>query len=103
MFFVKHIGLYFKRNIITANVLASATKTYIALILVTLQVFRRFYDTHYVSVFGKNGRMNISHYMAGHCHYPGCALAILCEAPKFANSRMYTYVRFIFIQFLLLY
>ncbi|XP_018579620.1 polyprenol reductase [Anoplophora glabripennis] len=63
----------------------SATKTYIALTLLTLQVFRRFYDTHYVSVFGKHGEMCLSHYLVGLYHYPGCVLAILCEAPKFAN------------------
>ncbi|KAJ8949665.1 hypothetical protein NQ314_008126 [Rhamnusium bicolor] len=68
----------------------SATKTYIAVVLMTLQVIRRFYDTHFVSVFGKNSRMNLSQYLIGLVHYPACALAIVCEAPKFTTESLST-------------
>lgn len=51
-----------------------------------LQVFRRFYDTHFVSIFGKNIRMNAVHYLVGNVHYIGSSIAIICEAPNFANN-----------------
>lgn len=54
--------------------------------LLTLQCLRRLYDTNYVSVFGKNSRMDLSHYIIGLTHYAGAVLAILCEAPLFAES-----------------
>lgn len=54
-----------------------------------LQVFRRFYDTHFVTIFGKNAKINIVQYFVGLVHYPGSVLAIICEAPKFANMSMY--------------
>ncbi|CAH1970472.1 unnamed protein product [Acanthoscelides obtectus] len=63
-----------------------AAKVYLATVLLTLQVFRRFYDTHFVSVFGKNSFMNLLHYIAGVFHYPGAAIAIVCEAPIFAKT-----------------
>ncbi|VEN54728.1 unnamed protein product [Callosobruchus maculatus] len=63
-----------------------ATKVYLATILLSLQVFRRYYDTHYVSVFGKDSFMSVLHYIAGIFHYPGAAIAIVCEAPVFAKN-----------------
>ncbi|KAG5882537.1 hypothetical protein JTB14_038148 [Gonioctena quinquepunctata] len=66
----------------------SATHVYLSLILLTLQVYRRFYDTHCVSVFGKS-MININHYIVGMLHYPGSALAIICEAPQFAKNSSY--------------
>nr|CAI5826131.1 unnamed protein product [Callosobruchus analis] len=63
-----------------------AAKVYLAIILLSLQVFRRYYDTHYVSVFGKHSFMNVLHYIAGILHYPGAAIAIVCEAPVFAKN-----------------
>lgn len=63
-----------------------AIKVYIALTLMCLQVCRRFYDTHFVSVYGKNVKINLAQYLVGLIHYPGSALAIVCEAPKFTNT-----------------
>lgn len=63
-----------------------AVKVYIALALMCLQVYRRFYDTNFVSVYGKNVKINLPQYLIGLIHYPGCALAIICEAPKFTNT-----------------
>lgn len=63
-----------------------AAKVYIALLLMFMQVCRRFYDTHFVSVFGKNVKINIAQYLVGLIHYPGSAFAIICEAPKFSNA-----------------
>lgn len=55
--------------------------------LLLLQIYRRFYDTHFVSVFGRNAKINIFHYVVGVAHYPTIAAAILCEAPKFSPSK----------------
>ncbi|ENN78912.1 hypothetical protein HUJ04_009435 [Dendroctonus ponderosae] len=59
---------------------------YLAACLLTTQVFRRFYDTQKVSVFGEQSKMNLSHYVVGHLHYLGTILAVLCEAPEFAYT-----------------
>lgn len=66
--------------------LADAASVLLAVILMTIQCGRRLYDTHFVSVFGKNSRMDLSHYLLGFIHYAGVFLAILCEAPTFAND-----------------
>lgn len=66
--------------------LVPAAKAYTALLLMFMQVSRRLYDTHFVSVFGKNAKINIAQYLIGLIHYPGSALAIICEAPKFAKT-----------------
>lgn len=58
----------------------------LALILLTLQCLRRFYDTHFVSIFGKNSKINIPQYLCGYIHYGGAVLTILAEAPLFAIS-----------------
>lgn len=67
--------------------LASAAVVYLACGLLTLQCYRRMYDTHFVSIFGKNSRMNLSHYLVGFIHYTGVFLAILAEAPLFAITQ----------------
>ncbi|KAF2900043.1 hypothetical protein ILUMI_06147 [Ignelater luminosus] len=58
----------------------------LALTLLTIQCCRRMYDTHFVSVFGKTSRMNLSHYLIGFIHYTGAVFAILVEAPRFSRS-----------------
>lgn len=68
---------------IKINYLVPVIKVYIALALMSMQVCRRFYDTHFVSVYGKNVTINLPQYFIGLIHYPGTALAIICEAPKF--------------------
>ncbi|XP_056643766.1 polyprenol reductase [Diorhabda sublineata] len=78
-------------NAISGNSLSfvTTTQTYIAVCLMTLQVSRRFYETHYVSIFGKNSYINVNQYILGIVYYPGTCLAILCEAPKFVKSPPY--------------
>lgn len=58
----------------------------LALSLLTLQCCRRFYDTHFVSIFGKKGRMHLGHYLTGYIHYTGSILAILVETSKFVRN-----------------
>jgi 3-oxo-5-alpha-steroid 4-dehydrogenase 3 len=64
----------------------SATRVFIAVVLMVLQVSRRFYDTHFVSVFSKRATINLTHYLIGMVYYPAVALIILSEAPKFARN-----------------
>ncbi|XP_050298626.1 polyprenol reductase [Anthonomus grandis grandis] len=61
-------------------------KVFISMYLMTMQVYRRYYDTQYISVYGEKSKMNLSHYLIGMIYYPGAAMAILCEAPLFANA-----------------
>lgn len=55
----------------------------LAVSLLLLQCVRRFYDTHFVSVFSQSGNINVNHYIVGHTHYLGLFLAIFGEAPHF--------------------
>lgn len=72
------------------NVLATTQRTFtvssiatlIALVLMTAQCLRRFYETWFVSVFS-DAKMNLSHYIVGFAHYFGAVSAILVEAPGF--------------------
>ncbi|KAB0799588.1 hypothetical protein PPYR_07468 [Photinus pyralis] len=64
----------------------SNTSAFVGMSLLTLQCCRRFYDTLFVSVFSKSGRMNIAQYLAGYFHYSGCILAILLETSKFVRN-----------------
>ncbi|XP_050545370.1 polyprenol reductase [Daktulosphaira vitifoliae] len=59
----------------------NATATLIAVTCMLVQCWRRFYETHYLSVFSKS-TINISHYAIGYIHYFGCITAILAEAPS---------------------
>ncbi|XP_066253784.1 polyprenol reductase [Euwallacea similis] len=61
-------------------------KVFIASCLMTIQVYRRLYESLKISVFGNSSKLNLTHYVTGHIHYLGVVLAILCEAPSFVNS-----------------
>ncbi|GLV35567.1 uncharacterized protein CBL_01283 [Carabus blaptoides fortunei] len=61
----------------------TATATYLGLLLLSIQSFRRLHDTHFVSIFGKYSRINLTHYILGFIHYTGGIIAILAEAPNF--------------------
>ncbi|XP_066992096.2 polyprenol reductase isoform X3 [Anabrus simplex] len=64
----------------------SGLSVLLALLLLTLQAWHRFYETWFVSVFS-NGRMNLSHYLVGYIHYFGSVAAILSEAPGFISGK----------------
>lgn len=64
-------------------VLVSSVNVLVALLLLTIQCWRRLYETFCVSVFSE-ARMNITHYVAGFVHYFAAATAIVSEAPYFA-------------------
>lgn len=58
----------------------SAISAFIAVALLTLQSWRRFYETFYVSIFSSSN-INVAHYAIGYIHYFGAMAAILVEAP----------------------
>ncbi|XP_044748297.1 polyprenol reductase [Coccinella septempunctata] len=64
----------------------SATNIFVAMTLITLQIARRFYDTHFISIFGRNSKINLTHWIVGITYYPMVILAILCEAPNFTTD-----------------
>lgn len=59
----------------------SATAATVALGCLLSQCWRRFYETHCLSVFS-DSTINVSHYVVGYVHYFGCVLAVLAEAPS---------------------
>lgn len=59
----------------------NATAATIAMGCLLIQSWKRFYETHYLSIFSKT-KINITHYAIGYIHYFGCVLAILAEAPS---------------------
>lgn len=54
--------------------------------MITLQSLRRFYETHFVQVFSKTSKINISHYFIGYVHYFGTVLAILYQSEGFVRG-----------------
>lgn len=58
----------------------------IALTLLTLQSFRRFYETWFLSVFSK-GNINLSQYLIGYIHYWATVTIILGEASGFKEGQ----------------
>ncbi|KAI5695612.1 hypothetical protein M8J75_000838 [Diaphorina citri] len=62
----------------------SATSVFLCIFLITLQCYRRLYETSCVSVFS-DSRINISHYIIGHLHYFGTVCGMLVEAPGFTR------------------
>ncbi|KYB27881.1 Polyprenol reductase-like Protein [Tribolium castaneum] len=67
--------------------MVSTTHTVIAVFLMTLQIWRRFYDTHFVSVFSKKASMFCLQFIIGIFYYFIALVILLSEAPKFAVTR----------------
>lgn len=57
----------------------------VAIVLITIQVWHRLYETRCVSVFS-NARINLTHYIVGYFHYFGSVTAILCESQGFVKQ-----------------
>ncbi|KAL1115958.1 hypothetical protein AAG570_005453 [Ranatra chinensis] len=55
------------------------------MLLLTIQSWKRLYETHWVNIFSET-KIDISHYFVGYLHYFGAVLAILIEAPGFAGT-----------------
>lgn len=74
-------------NINTISFIAAdEVSTFVALFLIFLQIFRRFYETHFIQIFSKTAKINLSHYVVGYLHYYGTILAILAHAPGFVTG-----------------
>ncbi|XP_049959067.1 polyprenol reductase isoform X2 [Schistocerca serialis cubense] len=68
------------------DVLVSPTSVLVALFLLTLQSWHRFYETWFISIYS-NSYINIYHYIIGYGHYFGSVMAVLCESPGFINNQ----------------
>ncbi|KAF5282165.1 hypothetical protein FQR65_LT02862 [Abscondita terminalis] len=64
----------------------SNSNAMLAMMLFTLQCCRRFYETHFISIFGKSGRLPTVHYIFGFIYYSATTLAIILESPKFVRN-----------------
>ncbi|XP_046624161.1 polyprenol reductase isoform X3 [Neodiprion virginianus] len=62
--------------------LVSPEHTTLALVLVTIHCWKRFYETHYVSIFS-NVKINLSHYIVGFVHYVGTISCLIGESNGF--------------------
>nr|XP_033204119.1 polyprenol reductase [Bombus vancouverensis nearcticus] len=65
--------------------LVSPESTFIATLVLTLHCWKRFYETHFVSIFSDN-MMNISHYLLGYIHYIGSLVCIIGESDGFVEG-----------------
>ncbi|KAF2900042.1 hypothetical protein ILUMI_06146 [Ignelater luminosus] len=64
----------------------SETSATLALFLYTLHSYRRFYETHFISIFGKNSKMNVLHYLSGFSNFSAAVFAILLETTIFSRN-----------------
>ncbi|XP_068144219.1 polyprenol reductase [Drosophila tropicalis] len=55
-------------------------------LLLTLQCFRRFYETNFVQIFSKHSKMNLSHYTVGYIHYFGAIVSLLSHTSGFVRG-----------------
>ncbi|XP_055533611.1 polyprenol reductase [Wyeomyia smithii] len=64
----------------------SPTETMVAIMLITMQCWRRFYETWFVQVFSPKLKMNLSAYLVGYIHYFGTVVVILSQAEGFVRT-----------------
>ncbi|XP_059352314.1 polyprenol reductase-like [Daphnia carinata] len=74
----------------SCTTIASAKILLLATLLFLLQVFRRAYESMYVTVF-LDSKMNIGHYVVGYLHYWGCGTILLLYAAcqSLQDNQMY--------------
>ncbi|XP_015114235.1 polyprenol reductase [Diachasma alloeum] len=70
--------------------LVSSEKCFIAMSLITIQCWKRLYETTCVNVFS-NARINITHYIVGYVHYIGTFTCILGESQGFVKDFRFTF------------
>ncbi|XP_058458837.1 polyprenol reductase [Malaya genurostris] len=68
------------------TVRTSPTETMVALMLITMQCWRRFYETWFVQVFSNRLKINLSAYLVGYVHYFGTIVVILSQAEGFVRT-----------------
>ncbi|KAF7992001.1 hypothetical protein HCN44_010821 [Aphidius gifuensis] len=67
--------------------LVSPEDTLVALFLLTIQCWKRFYETQCVSIFS-DSKINISHYVIGYVHYIGALTCIIGESQGFTKANL---------------
>ncbi|XP_055604673.1 polyprenol reductase [Uranotaenia lowii] len=72
------------------SVKTTPTETMVAMVLITLQCWRRFYETWFVQVFSSKLKMNLSAYLVGYIHYFGTVTVILSQAEGFVRHEGYS-------------
>ncbi|XP_014607358.1 PREDICTED: polyprenol reductase [Polistes canadensis] len=65
--------------------LISPESGFLAMTLLTIHCWKRFYESHYVNVFSDK-KMHISHYLVGYLHYTGTLISILGELHGFVRD-----------------
>ncbi|XP_055626159.1 polyprenol reductase [Toxorhynchites rutilus septentrionalis] len=68
------------------TVKTTPTETMVAITLLTIQCWRRFYETFFVQVFSSKLKMNLSAYLVGYIHYFGSVVVILSQAEGFVRT-----------------
>lgn len=58
---------------------------FLAMTLLTIHCWKRFYETHYVNVFSDK-KINILHYIVGYLHYVGAIISIVGELHGFVRD-----------------
>ncbi|XP_055376260.1 polyprenol reductase [Condylostylus longicornis] len=67
-------------------ILVKSSSALIAIVLLSIQCVRRFYETWMMQIFSSNGKINISHYFVGYLHYFGAVIAILANTEGFVKG-----------------
>lgn len=66
--------------------IVSPVSSLLALSLLTVQAWHRFYETWFVCVYSDT-KMNLIHYIVGFVHYIGSVMAIVAESPGFIDNK----------------
>lgn len=82
------IGEQFK--IETATTLTSVISLVFTLILMIIQSSRRLYETLFISVYSKDSKINIIHYIFGHSFYIAAAASTICPIVLSPTSSKYS-------------
>ncbi|XP_057325192.1 polyprenol reductase [Microplitis mediator] len=70
--------------------LVTSEQTITAITMITIQCWKRLYETHCVSVYS-DAKMNISHYIVGFIHYIGTITCIIGESSGFVKGSDYDF------------
>lgn len=76
----------------------SATSTALAITLLSIQCWKRAYETHYVNIFSPQ-KLHISHYIIGFVHYVGALTCVIGESEGFVRGiypKIHKYEMFLF-------
>ncbi|XP_048511472.1 polyprenol reductase [Athalia rosae] len=71
------------------KVLVAPEHTILALFLITIQCWKRFYETHYVCIFS-SGKISLGHYLLGYLHYIGTLVSVVGESQGFFKESEFT-------------